>query len=220
MYLKAVIFDLDGVIVSTDEYHYQAWKRMADEEGIYFDQKINEDLRGVSRMESLRIVLKRARKEYGDEEKAIMADRKNRYYVQLLENLTPKDILPGVMDLLNKLKAMNIKTAIASSSKNSPRILERIGLSDVFDAVADGNDIRFSKPDPEVFLIAAKRLDLEPGDCVGVEDAEAGIDSILAADMKAVGVGYASAYPKAHYKVKDLTSIDIERLLMKERNVD
>lgn len=220
MYLKAVIFDLDGVIVSTDEYHYQAWKRMADEEGIYFDRKINEDLRGVSRMESLRIVLKRARKEYGDEEKAIMADRKNRYYVQLLENLTPKDILPGVMDLLNKLKAMIIKTAIASSSKNSPRILERIGLSDVFDAVADGNDIRFSKPDPEVFLIAAKRLDLEPGDCVGVEDAEAGIDSILAADMKAVGVGYASAYPKAHYKVKDLTSIDIERLLMKERNVD
>ena len=117
MYLKAVIFDLDGVIVSTDEYHYQAWKRMADEEGIYFDRNINEDLRGVSRMESLRIVLKQARKDYSDEEKMIMADRKNRYYVQLLENLTPKDILPGVMNVLNELKARKIKTAIASSSK-------------------------------------------------------------------------------------------------------
>jgi len=117
MYLKAVIFDLDGVIVSTDEYHYQAWKRMADEEGIYFDRNINEDLRGVSRMESLRIVLKQARKDYSDEEKMIMADRKNRYYVQLLENLTPKDILPGAMNVLNELKARKIKTAIASSSK-------------------------------------------------------------------------------------------------------
>jgi beta-phosphoglucomutase len=215
MCLKAVIFDLDGVIVSTDEFHYQAWKKMADEEGIYFDRKINEDLRGVSRMESLRIVLKMAQKEYSNEEKVILADRKNRYYVQLLQNLIPDDILPGVTNVLKELSARNIKTAIASSSKNSPYILERIGLSGAFDVIADGNDIRNSKPDPEVFLLAAKRLGIDPNDCVGVEDAEAGIDSIIAANMKAVGVGYASAYPKAHYKVKDLTCIDVDRLLEK-----
>jgi len=219
MCIKAVIFDLDGVIVSTDEFHYQAWKRMADEEGIYFDREINENLRGVSRMESLRIVLKRALKEYSDEEKALMADRKNGYYKQLLEKLMPQDILPGALDLLRELSVRKIKTAIASSSKNSPRILERIGLSDYFDAVADGNDIKNSKPDPEVFLLAAKRLNVEPFDCVGIEDAEAGIDAILAASMRAVGVGYASEYAKAQYKVKDLTCIDIEQLLLKETDV-
>ena len=213
MYLKAVIFDLDGVIVSTDDFHYQAWKKMADEEGIYFDRRINEDLRGVSRMESLKIILQKARREYSDDEKAILADRKNSYYVQLLQNLTHNDILPGVMKVLNDLASRDIKTAIASSSKNSPRILERIGLSNAFDAVADGNDIKNSKPDPEVFLLAAKRLGIDPTDCAGIEDAEAGIDSIIAANMKAVGVGYASAYPKAHYKVKDLACLDVDRLL-------
>ncbi len=219
MSLKAVIFDLDGVIVSTDEFHYQGWKRMADEEGIYFDRKINEDLRGVSRMESLRIVLKKALREYSTEEKAVLADRKNKYYKELLQNITPNDILPGTLDVLRELDKRNIKTAIASSSKNAWRILELIGLSSAFDAVADGNDIKNSKPDPEVFLLAAKRLSIDPFDCVGVEDAEAGIDSILAANMKAVGLGYASAYPKAHYRVKDLTCIDIEKLLL-GRDVD
>lgn len=219
MCLKAVIFDLDGVIVSTDEFHYQGWKRMADEEGIYFDREINENLRGVSRMESLRIVLNRASKEYSDEEKVILADRKNAYYIELLEKLTPNDILPGALNLLRELIARNIKIAIASSSKNSPCILERIGLSCFFDAVADGNDIKNSKPDPEVFLLAARKLNIDPCDCVGVEDAVAGIDAILAANMKAVAVGYASAYPKAHYRVKDLTCIDIERLIMRGNGV-
>lgn len=215
MQLKAVIFDLDGVIVSTDEFHYQGWKKMSDEEGIYFDREINENLRGVSRMESLSIVLKKARKDYTEEGKLTLADRKNRYYKELLLSLTPQDILPGAMELINELKKRNVKIAIASSSKNSPFILERIGLSDVFDAVADGNDIRNSKPHPEVFLLAAKKLGIDPLDCVGVEDAEAGIDSILAANMKAVGVGYASTYDKAQMKIKDLVGIDVEELLEK-----
>jgi len=215
MQLKAVIFDLDGVIVSTDEFHYQGWKKMSDEEGIYFDREINENLRGVSRMESLSIVLKKARKDYTEEGKLTLADRKNRYYKELLLSLTPQDILPGAMELINELKKRNVKIAIASSSKNSPFILERIGLSDVFDAVADGNDIRNSKPHPEVFLLAAKKLGIDPLDCVGVEDAEAGIDSILAANMKAVGVGYASTYDKAQMKIKDLVGIDVEELLKK-----
>lgn len=210
---KAVIFDLDGVIVSTDECHYQAWKRMADEEGIYFDREINEDLRGVSRMESLEIVLKRAEKNYEDEEKAEMAHRKNEYYRKLLHHLTPEDILPGVMPVLRELKALGIKIAIGSSSKNAPFILEKIGLAHYFDAVADGNGIKNSKPDPEVFLLAAEVLGMKPEECAVVEDADAGIEAALAVCMKAVGVGYASNCMKANYRVKDLSCIMIEDLL-------
>jgi len=213
MSLKAVIFDLDGVIVSTDEYHYQGWKRMADEEGIYFDREINERLRGVSRMESLNIVLEKSLRQYSDSEKALLAERKNNYYRLLLENITPADILPGVLDALNDLKKRGIKIAIASSSKNAPVILENIELDGYFDAVADGNDIKNSKPDPEVFLLAAERMHVCPSRCAGVEDAVAGIDSIIAAQMLAVGVGFASSYPKAHCRIKDMSAFDFEALL-------
>lgn len=210
---KAVIFDLDGVIVSTDEYHYQAWKRMADEEGIYFDREINEDLRGVSRMESLAIILRRSEKAYTEAEQAGLAQRKNEYYRALLNNLKPDDILPGVLPVLQQLKERGIKIAIGSSSKNTPFILEKIGLGNYFDAVADGNEIKNSKPDPEVFLLAAEKLGLEPEECVVVEDAEAGIEAALAGGMKAVGVGSAFHYPKAHYTVKDLSCVSIDELL-------
>jgi beta-phosphoglucomutase len=210
---KAVIFDLDGVIVSTDEYHYQAWKRMADEEGIYFDRKINENLRGVSRMESLAIILQRSAKVYTQEEQAKLARIKNEYYRALLNNLTSGDILPGVMLVLKELKALGLKIAIGSSSKNTPFILEKIGLGNYFNAIADGNEIKNSKPDPEVFLLAAKKLGMAPEDCAVVEDAEAGIEAALAGGMKAVGVGSASYDPKAHYRVKDLSCVSIEELL-------
>jgi beta-phosphoglucomutase len=205
MSIKAVIFDLDGVIVSTDQYHYKAWAQLAYEEEIYFDKEINERLRGVSRTESLEIILSGSDKQYTTKEKEELAARKNRYYRVLLESLSPADILPGVMKVLDSLKSRNIKIAIGSSSKNTRVILNKIGLKGYFDAVADGCDICKSKPDPEVFLLAAERLNIAPKYCMVVEDADAGIEAALAAGMKVVGVGFASANKKAHYRMKDLT---------------
>jgi beta-phosphoglucomutase len=213
MSIKAVIFDLDGVIVSTDDYHYRAWKVMADEEGIYFDKTINERLRGVSRMESLEIILEKADKEYTNEEKIQMAEKKNSLYRELLNELTPNDILPGVMKVLEDLKAKNIKIAIGSSSKNTPMILGKIGLKDYFDAVADGNDIKNSKPDPEVFLLAARKVGMEAKECLVVEDADAGVEAAIAGNMKVLAVGYASINPKADYKFKDLSLVDVKEVL-------
>ena len=175
MKIQAVIFDLDGVIVSTDECHYRGWKKLADEEGIYFDRKINDRLRGVSRMESLEIVLEKAEKNYTEDEKIALAERKNNYYREYIEELTPANILPGVMKNLNELKENRIKIAIGSSSKNTPMILKNIGLENYFDAVSDGNNIINSKPDPEVFIKAAKMLSVACENCLIVEDADAGI---------------------------------------------
>lgn len=205
MPIQAVIFDLDGVIVSTDEYHYQAWLRLAQEEGLRFDRGVNEKLRGVSRMESLDIILRQSGRICGEAEKTAMAERKNRYYRDLLQQLSPDHILPGVAGLLDELKARGIRTAIGSSSKNTPVILEKIGLSTRFDAIADGNDITNSKPDPEVFLLAAKKLGIPPSECAVIEDAEAGIEAALAAGMTAVAVGSACGCTKASHAVPDLT---------------
>lgn len=215
MSLKAVIFDLDGVIVTTDECHYKAWKRMADELGIYFDKDINKRLRGVSRMESLEIVLEMADKTYNEEEKKNMAERKNGYYREFIKDLTPVDILPGVIKILNDLKVRGIKVAIGSSSKNCPTILEHIGLADYFDAVVDGNHIKKSKPDPEVFLLAAQSMDVVPEECLVVEDAEAGIESALSGGMKVLGVGSASNSCKATMTALNLMTVTVEGLLEK-----
>ena len=200
--IKAVIFDLDGVIVSTDDCHYEAWKKMADEEDIYFDKTINNRLRGVSRMESLEIVLERAVKEYSEEEKLQLAERKNGYYKEFITKLTPADILPGAMNTLDELRANGIKVAIGSSSKNTPVILKQIGLSDYFDAVSDGNNITNSKPDPEVFLKAADMLDTPYGECMIVEDADAGIEAGKRAGMKTVSVHGAKG---ADIEIEDLS---------------
>lgn len=210
---KAVIFDLDGVIVSTDEYHYQAWKAIAENEGIYFDRRINEELRGISRMESLEIVLRKAGREYTAQEKEALAYEKNEIYKKLLEYVTPEDILPGVREILTLLKQKQIKTAIGSSSKNAAFILNRVGLINSFDAIADGNDIKKSKPDPEVFLTAARKLGVIPGECLVVEDAWSGIDGAIAAGMSALGVGYAASYHKVQFKGKALTDVNLEEII-------
>ena len=186
--IKAVIFDLDGVIVSTDDCHYEAWKKMSDEEGIYFDKEINNRLRGVSRMDSLEIILERAEKEYSDSEKEEMAERKNNYYKEFITKLTPNDILPGAMNTLEELRKNGIKIAIGSSSKNTPVILKQIGLDNYFDAVSDGNNITKSKPEPEVFLKAADMLGIPYSECAVVEDADAGIEAGNRAGMKTVSV--------------------------------
>ena len=201
--IKAVIFDLDGVIVSTDDCHNEAWKKLADEEGIYFDRKINDRLRGVSRMASLEIVLEKSEKAYTEEEKAELAERKNGYYKEFIKKLTPNDILPGVMDNLEELKKNGIKIAIGSSSKNTPIILKQIGLDGYFDAVSDGNNISKSKPDPEVFLKAAEMLKIPPKNCLVVEDADAGIEAGKNGGMKTLSVHGAKG---ADYETEDLVN--------------
>jgi beta-phosphoglucomutase len=211
--IEAVIFDLDGVIVSTDEFHYQAWKKLSDEEGIYFDRHINERLRGVSRLESLDIIMEKATKNYTEDEKKALAERKNNYYRELLNSLSPKDILPGVMEKLNHLKKAGIKLGIGSSSRNTPVILEKIGLSDFFNAISDGNQIKKSKPDPEVFLLAASKLNVSPARCLVVEDADAGVEAAINAGMKCLAVGSASSNPKANISAENLNKISVSQML-------
>lgn len=211
--IRAVIFDLDGVIVSTDEYHYLGWQRLADELGIPFDRHINERLRGVSRMQSLEIILEQATQSYTAAEKLEFAERKNNYYREFLQQVSPKDILPGVMELLADLKTRNIKIAIGSSSRNTPLILAQIGLSEYFEAVADGNDITHSKPDPEVFLLAAKRLGIPSSACLVIEDADAGVEAARAAGMSVLGVGSASNHPRATNAAPNLKSMTTDILL-------
>ncbi len=206
--INGVIFDLDGVIVSTDDCHYRAWKQMADEENIPFDRTVNERLRGVSRMDSLAIILEKSDKAYTDEQKQALATRKNNYYKELIGSLTPADILPGALDTLALLRSRGIKIAIGSSSRNTPLILKQIGLDNAFDAIADGNQITRSKPDPEVFLLAAKLLSLRPAVCLVVEDADAGVEAALAGGMRALGVGSAAANQKATYQAQNLAQVD------------
>ena len=205
--MKAFIFDLDGVIVGTDEYHYLAWKQVASEENIYFDKKINDRLRGVSRMESLDIILERADREYTPEEKQILAEKKNDIYKILLANLTPGDRFEGVTETLEEIRKKGYKIAIGSSSKNTPFILERLGYRNYFDAVSDGNNIKHSKPDPEVFLKAAEMLQLDPSDCYVVEDAESGIDAAKAGKFTAIGIGPAAGYVKTDIPISHFSDL-------------
>ena len=213
MRIRAILFDLDGVIVSTDEFHFMAWKQLADAEGVPFARGDNERLRGVSRMESLDIILEKAPRSYTDAQKTALAETKNAIYRKLLANLTPCDILPGVCEVLRELRIRGIKLAIGSSSKNAGPILIAIGLDNSFDAVVDGTHIRRSKPDPEVFLLAAGRLGIAPAQCLVVEDAMAGVDAGLAAGMRVLAVGGATAHPLAHLRAADLTRISVAAML-------
>ena len=212
MTVKGLIFDLDGVIVFTDQYHYKAWKQMADEKGIYFDQEINNRLRGVSRMESLEIILERYEGEpLSDEDKQKMAEEKNEIYKKLLEQMTPADVSDEVKETLDELRKRGYLLSIGSSSKNAKYILERTGIMDKFDAVSDGTNITRSKPDPEVFLKAGEFLGEDPANCVVVEDAYAGIDAAKAAGMLAVGLGDAFGYEKTDVKIEYFAQLlDIE----------
>ncbi len=200
--MKAFIFDLDGVIVFTDRFHYQAWKKIADQMGIYFDEEINNRLRGVSRMASLEIILERYEGEpLTQERKEELAEEKNGFYRSLLENMTPADVGQEVRDTLNELHRRGYKLSIGSSSKNAKFILEKVGLLDAFDAISDGTNISKSKPDPEVFLKGAEFLGVEPNKCVVVEDAFAGIDAAKAGNMMAAGIGDARDYEKTDYRL-------------------
>lgn len=212
--IKGAIFDLDGVLVSTDEMHYQAWKRLAQELHITgFTREDNRRQRGVSRMASLEIVLEKADRTYSEEEKIELAERKNGYYLELLEEMDESSVLENVKDVLEKLKNGGLLLAVGSASKNAPVILEKTGLMPYFDKISCGLDTTKSKPDPEVFLVAAKKLGLPPEECLVVEDSAAGIEAAAAGGMKSLGVGpfyqslHADYEAPALCKVEDWESI-------------
>ena len=195
---KAFIFDLDGVLVDTAHCHYQAWKKLADREGLCFDPKINQKLKGVSRQQSLEVILRhnKALDRYSEEQKQELARLKNEWYVQMIKRLVPTDVLPGVECFLKEARNANLRLAVASASRNAFTVLEQLELGPMFDYVADASQIKRSKPDPEVFLNCASAMGLDPADCVGFEDAQAGITAIHAAGMYAVGIGLEkSAFP-------------------------
>lgn len=204
---KGIIFDLDGVICFTDHYHYLAWKTVADKLGIYFDETINNRLRGVSRMESLEIILEKYEGKLSLEEKINLAEEKNEVYKNLLKQMSEADLSDEVRDTLNALKAKKIKLAIGSSSRNAVFILERLGLDDFFDVISDGNNITKSKPDPEVFIKAANMLGLECRDCLVVEDAKAGIEAAIAGGFDSAALGDAVSCKKATYNLAGFSDL-------------
>jgi beta-phosphoglucomutase len=210
--IEAVIFDLDGVITDTAHFHFLAWKQLAEELNIEIDEEFNEKLKGISRMDSLELILKKGNKEndFTLSEKEEMAARKNSHYRHLLKELTPKDILPGIIDLVQNIKAEGLPTAIASVSKNAPTVLKALGMEGTFDYVVDAAKINNSKPDPEIFLTASEKLNVNPRNCIGIEDAAAGVEAIKGSQMFAVGVGANLA--KADLRVLSTNQLEWESI--------
>lgn len=215
--IEAFIFDLDGVITDTAHYHYLAWKELGEKVGIEIDEEFNESLKGISRMDSLERILiyGKREKDFNNEEKLIMANDKNNYYVSLVENINPKDILPGIKELLENIKSNNIKIGLASASKNAIKVLNNLKLINYFDFIADASKCENSKPAPDIFLMAAKGLNVNPKNCIGIEDASAGIDSINEASMYSVGVGDFETLKKARYIVSSTDELVFENIVEK-----
>ena len=181
--MKAVIFDLDGVITDTARYHYLAWKRLAESQDVFFDEAFNEQLKGIDRMGSLALILAGARRTYPMHEQLALADAKNHHYQTLIATMSPADLLPGALDALDAVRAAGLKTGLASVSKNAFDVLERLGIRERCDTVVDAAKLTYSKPHTEIFLTASRQLSVEPADCLGVEDAVAGVASIKSAGM-------------------------------------
>jgi alpha,alpha-trehalose phosphorylase len=207
--LKAVIFDLDGVIADTAVVHHAAWKQLAQEIGVAFDDATGERMKGVDRLGSLDILLERAMRPYSEDEKHALAERKNAYYREQIAQFGPQHLLPGAQAAIASARAAGMKIALASASRNAPLLLERLGIAGLFDYVVDAGRIARSKPDPEIFLDAARGLDVAPHHCLGVEDAAAGVDSILAAGMAAVAVGHSPALAHADVLLPNVAAFDI-----------
>lgn len=204
-----VIFDLDGVLVDTAEYHYRAWQALADRIGVPFDRRANEALRGVDRENSLLLLLGARADRFTEAEKAAFCAAKNADYVRLIETITPADLLPGAEALLRALRAARIPCAVASSSKNAPAVIARLGIGDLLEAVIDGAQVAKAKPDPELFLMAAARLGVMPAHCVVVEDAEAGVQAALAGAMRAIGIGDPARVGAAHRVCATVADISV-----------
>ena len=213
--MKAFIFDLDGVITDSAEYHYLAWKELGEDLGIPFDREFNETLKGVSRTESLERILRHGKREndFSPEEKERLARKKNEHYVSLISKITSDDILPGVEAFLNELKEAGYKIAMASASKNALLVTRQLGLLHAFDHIVDAATVVDSKPHPEVFLKAAEALAVDPKDCIGVEDAVAGVEAIHAAGMFAVGIGDPTVLTEADLVFTDTTGLTLDNVL-------
>ncbi len=211
MTIKGFIFDLDGVLTDTAEYHYRAWKRLADELGIPFTREENEALRGIPRRESLLMLLKgRTLPEATLNE---LMERKNRYYLDYIREISPRDLLPGARELLSDIRAAGLKAALGSASKNAREVIERLGIAELLDAVADGYSVTKQKPAPDLFLHAAALLRLTSTECVVVEDATAGVEAALAGGFTVVGIGPAERVGKAHIVLPTLADVRLDDLL-------
>lgn len=212
--LKAVIFDLDGVVTDSAVYHYRAWKRIADKLEIPFDAAYNEKLKGVSRMESLNLILDngKGRSSYSEEEKEKLAFEKNEYYKEPIREITPEDLLPGIGELLAELKKAGISVGLASVSRNAAFIIRRLNVEQRFDYIADAAKVARSKPYPDIFLDCARHLGALPEECIGIEDAKAGIEAIKRAGMKAVGVGDAGQMQEADLILDGTKELSLEVL--------
>ena len=218
MQITACIFDLDGVIVDTARYHFLAWKRLTDQLGILFTEEDNERLKGVSRMASLEIILEIGNRRLDENRKQEYATLKNNWYIEYIKKMTPDEILPGCLPFINELRNANFRIAIGSASKNTPMILERVGIQGLFDAVADGNIISKAKPDPEVFLKAAEMIGVKPGNCIVFEDAVAGVQAALNAGMLCIGIGSPKILTEAHFVVSGLSEMNLAKLRIIEND--
>jgi beta-phosphoglucomutase len=219
MWTRACIFDLDGVIVDTAKYHFLAWKCLTNDLGIKFTEKDNERLKGVSRMASLDIILEIGGKKLTPSEKNELADLKNKWYVERIDSMTSQEILPGTLEFINELKGNNVKIALGSASRNAPLILERVGIKNIFDAVAEGNSVHKAKPDPEVFLKAAELLGVETARCAVFEDALAGVEAALNAGMICIGIGDKNILKDAHLVVRGPYEMDLNKLIVLEKEL-
>ncbi|MCM3268671.1 beta-phosphoglucomutase [Paenibacillus elgii] len=213
--VQAVIFDLDGVITDTAEYHYEAWKVLAEELGIPFTREFNEELKGISRMESLEKILVLGGKahDFTEEQKNALADKKNEHYLTLIQNISPADVLPGINEFIAEIEARGLKIGLASASKNALAVLESLGLKDKFHAIVDAKTVLRGKPDPEIFLKAAHLLEVEPGACIGVEDAAAGVEAIKGAGMFAVAIGAQELFANADLVYESTAGLSLEAIL-------
>lgn len=213
--LKGIIFDLDGVITDTAEFHFRAWQKLGGKIDISFDREFNENLKGISRMESLERILEYGGRaeDFTEDEKVVLATEKNEDYQELITEITPEDILPGIEDFITACQEKGIKVALASASRNGPTILKNLELSEVFEVVVDPATLSKGKPDPEIFLRGAEMLGLAVSECIGVEDAEAGIEAINGAGMFSVGVGSAESMKEADLFVENTADLDLEKII-------
>jgi beta-phosphoglucomutase len=209
--IQGFIFDLDGVLVDTAEYHYRGWQRLADEEGLPFDRTANEALRGIPRRESLMLILQG--RTFPEDKIQEMMERKNRYYVEYIQQITPQDMLPGALNLLNEIRQAGLKCAIGSASKNTCRVVEKLGIEHLVDAISDGYSVTHPKPAPDLFLHAAAQLGLPPAVCVVVEDAAAGVEAAIAGGFHSVGLGPVERVGAAQAVFPSLQGLHLAQIL-------
>lgn len=210
--INACIFDLDGVLVDTAVYHYKAWRRLANELGFDFTEEENEELKGVNRLKSLELILGWGGVQKTSEEIELLAEKKNEWYLEMIASMQPEELLPGSREFLEELKAEGIKIALGSASKNAKIILDKTNISHLFDAIVDGNMVKASKPDPEVFLLGAKLLNMDPKECVVFEDAISGVEAAIAGGMKVIGVGEKEVLEKADVVISSLAEMTFDKI--------